>query len=327
MEYIFLACSENEADLLHNTDMDNIELNAISEATKTEILTQISGELAGGLNEGVCAVCDTLTVQSNLNRISIDDDLLRVMTERLVNPDSTLNPSLLQFYNCSDLHPQLEGMMLSRLGVTVAAPGVVYVDLCDECKTSLKRPSAMSLPPKFAIANHFFIGRLPDDLFCATWPEFLMCTLVSVVAQTRVLRGGVHRAIRSHLVLFDAVPGPPVTLLPRKLNRDALYRIVLAGPFTDEQIKRVRQLHAVRHAMVSSLMDFYRRNNHWYAHISVDTELIDSLPVDTTDYVPDGIIEMATELEREADQVDQQQASINRHSGDLSTASAADEER
>ncbi|RHY85949.1 hypothetical protein DYB31_010459, partial [Aphanomyces astaci] len=64
------------------------------------------------------------------------------------------------------------------------------------------------LPPKHAIANHFIVGELPDELFKATWVEMLMCSLVSVVAQTRIIRGGEHRMIRSHLILFDAVPGP-----------------------------------------------------------------------------------------------------------------------
>ncbi|RHZ42301.1 hypothetical protein DYB26_014952, partial [Aphanomyces astaci] len=33
------------------------------------------------------------------------------------------------------------------------------------------------LPPKHAIANHFFVGELPDELFKATWAEMLMCSL------------------------------------------------------------------------------------------------------------------------------------------------------
>jgi len=137
---------------------------------------------------------DILKLLSRLARISINEELSDVMTDRLCNPEQSLNPLLLAEYNCGDLHPWLNGMLLSRHSITIAAAATadaqVQLDICDECKASLKRPS--SFPPKFAIANHFFIDRLPDDLFSAKWPEFLMCSLVSVIAQTRVLRGGIH---------------------------------------------------------------------------------------------------------------------------------------
>lgn len=46
-----------------------------------------------------------------------------------------------------------------------------------------------------------------------------MTHIVSVVALTRVMRGGVHRSIRSHCMAFDATTGPPDTLLPTTLDK------------------------------------------------------------------------------------------------------------
>ena len=68
------------------------ELWAISDSTKAKIFTRLSIELsATGLNEGVCAVCDTLIL--HLTTVFINDELLKVMFERLRNPEPNLSPS------------------------------------------------------------------------------------------------------------------------------------------------------------------------------------------------------------------------------------------
>jgi len=193
-----------------------------------------------------------------------------------------------------------------------SADGDVFFDICTTCLRTLKLPiklegydskctvlpdvtkwplSEWPLPPKFAIANHFFTGGLPDKLLGATWPKLLVCSLVTVVAQTWVMHGGQHCSIRSHLILFDAVPGPPATLLPIKLNRDLLYRIVLAGYFTDNQIVRICKLHAIRHRVVVDILTFYKTYNPLYVAVKLDEDLIGSLPQDVDDYVPDGSFE------------------------------------
>ena len=173
-------------------------------------------------------------------------------------------------------------------------------------------------PPKFAIANHFFIGSLPEELLDATWAEMLMCSLITVIAQTHIMHGGQHCSIRSHLILFDAVPGPPATLLPIQLNQDTLYQIVLAGPSTDEQMARICKLHALHHGKVTDLLAFYKRCNQWYASIELNHSLLDSLPNDADDFVPEGVFEHASELSsHDAEAVDRQQASVGGYSGDL----------
>jgi hypothetical protein len=63
--------------------------------------------------------------------------------------------------------------------------------------------------PKFSIANEFYVGRLGKTLEGLTLPERLMTQLASILAVTRVMRGGRHRCIRSHCIAFDCTPGPP----------------------------------------------------------------------------------------------------------------------
>ncbi|ETV67913.1 hypothetical protein H257_16036 [Aphanomyces astaci] len=125
--------------------------------------------------------------------------------------------------------------------------------------------------------------------------------------------------IRSHLILFDAVPGPPATLLPLKLNRDAMYRVVLAGPFTKDQLVKVKEYHLVRQAMIMdilhfyNILHFYKSYNGFYADVSIDGDLIASLPAED---ILDGIIDEALGVDEKASAVDNEQAAVNGFSGD-----------
>lgn len=67
--------------------------------------------------------------------------------------------------------------------------------VCEQCDSHIKK--RLSIPPKDAIGNGFYVGTLPQDSKHTAWPEHLMTQLVTVVAQTRIMRGYQHRAIRS----------------------------------------------------------------------------------------------------------------------------------
>jgi len=118
-----------------------------------------------------------------------------------------LSPSLIAHYNCSEKVIELKGLLLSKNGLVHAThPNCDqtehFLQFCNECLKSLEKGTkslSYNAPPAHAIANHFFIGHMPDNLFHnATWVEHDMTSLVTNVASTRILRGGVRRAIRSH---------------------------------------------------------------------------------------------------------------------------------
>ncbi|ETI34165.1 hypothetical protein F443_19275 [Phytophthora nicotianae P1569] len=94
-----------------------------------------------------------------------------------------------------------------------------------------------------------------------------MTELATVCSMTRVMRGGRHRCIRSHCVVFDSTPGPPVTLLPRSVQELDCFRVALVGDFTDEQKLKVRRMHRIRSPLVTAVMGFYKKNNHLYSRI------------------------------------------------------------
>ncbi|ETN22853.1 hypothetical protein PPTG_02630 [Phytophthora nicotianae INRA-310] len=182
--------------------------------------------------------------------------------------------------------PELEGILLSKRGVDQAGRSLHVCNLCDD---SLKKREI----PKFAIKNGFCISSLPTNLQQATLPERVMTQLVSVMAVTRVMRGGAHRAIRSHCLTFDATPGPQAMLLPTTMRGVTSYRVVMAGPFTTIQQARVRKMHRVRRTMVEDLLRFYRIHNSLYEHIAVDCSQLaeDEVPVDMLSEEPDAAIE------------------------------------
>jgi len=227
-----------------------------------------------------------------------------------IQDNENLPAQLIADYDCSNIIVELDGLLLSKRGIVHAThpqcdQNEHHLQFCNECfKSLLKGTKNVSycLPPAHAIANHFFVGHMPDNLFHdATWVEHAMTSLVTNVASTRILRGGSRRSIRSHVLVFGAVPGPPATILPRKLDDDAKFRIILAGPFTEPQIKRIRQLHLVRVSMCNGLLQFYKKNNALYKQVKVDNALLKDMPDENN---PNEMFDNINELEISSDFVD-----------------------
>ena len=358
------SAKEKDTGILKTDKCDALDnegiMKEISVDTKESILEELSYALGpSGLDHCICISCDRQHFRTSVHTYSTNNTwMLRSIAARLRNPEVGLHPDLISYYDCTSYHPAFYGLLLSKHGFeSVDAPSqedklvnahnAVNFNVCYECDKVLLEPWEKDIPsahingeefpdlsllpvtswpnpPHFSIANHFFIGELPLLLQQATWPELLMTGLVSIVAQTRIMRGGQKRMIRSHCILFDSISNgvvtPPCTLLPRKLNKDTLYRIVLAGPFTDKQTERVKKLHTVRNAMVRGLMDFYTKNNVFYLTVSTDETLLNSLPVEQ---VPDDMIFEAIELK--GSDVDDEQADVAGFSGDADRATETDE--
>jgi hypothetical protein len=133
-----------------------------------------------------------------------------------------------------------------------------WMSICSECMSAIRSRQL----PKFAIANGFFVGRLPAHLNGLTIPERFMTQLTSMSAITRVMRGGRHRCIRSHCLAFDCTPGAPISLLPRSIDDVSSYRVVMVGDFTIGQDAKVKRMHRIRNDRVKSVFIFYKAYNH-----------------------------------------------------------------
>jgi hypothetical protein len=100
---------------------------------------------------------------------------------------------------------------------------------------------------------------------------------------------GRHRCIRSHSIVFDCTPGPPLSLLPRSISEVSTFRVSMVGDFTEEQTRKVKKMHEIRVQRVRDVFDFYRLNNCLYASVTpndavlnemIDSERIAQLQVD-----------------------------------------------
>ncbi|KUF95473.1 cation-transporting ATPase 13A4 [Phytophthora nicotianae] len=164
-------------------------------------------------------------------------------------------------------------MLLSSKGIVSLGDGsTAKLRICNECHGDVQKLSL----PKFSIRNGFYIGNLDNNLSNSTIVERMMTQLVTVVALTRVMRGGAHRSLRSHCMAFDATPGPPATLLPATLDKLSSYRVVVAGSLTSTQIAKIRNLHVVRGAMVHKLLRFYKEHNEFYKSVQIDERCVSS---------------------------------------------------
>jgi len=67
--------------------------------------------------------------------------------------------------------------------------------------------------------------------------------------------------------------------LPRKLDDDAQFRIILAGRFTQPQLDRIRQQHLVRKSVCADLLNFYKENNLFYRNVEIDRNNISKMPI------------------------------------------------
>jgi len=161
---------------------------------------------------------------------------------------------LIAHCDCLDVISVLKGQQICKNGLIYATHPLLndnehYLQFCNECLKSLLNAAknvSYTLPPVHAIANHYFVGQMSENLFHgATWVEHAMTSLVTNVVSTRIIKGGKRRAIRLHVMVFGSIPGPPATLLPRKLDDDAHFRAKLLGPFTQHQMDRIRQQHLV----------------------------------------------------------------------------------
>ncbi|RQM30610.1 hypothetical protein B5M09_013398, partial [Aphanomyces astaci] len=271
----------DEAGLLHECSKD----------IKSKILRELGFSLGpSGMDQCVCCVCDRLVFATTVHVYSTEDKgILQSMAARLRNPDAKLSAELVAFYDCKDIHPSFGELMLSRKGITHAGnvndnenPSDVNFNVCFECESVLLQPWLSELP------RHYVFPGEPVDS---------------------------ERDIDHE---FDDDDGHAIAHADEDNDgnsMDALadYRVVLAGPFTKDQLVKVKEYHLVRQAMIMDVLQFYKSNNRFYADVSIDGDLIASLPVED---VLDGIIDEALGVDEKASAVDNEQAAVNGFSGD-----------
>jgi len=241
----------------------------VSADVRNAIMKDARDRLWGDHTTGeVCGVCNRLVVAAKVEEVELRGRLLARVLRRWALPRD-MPSELRSQYDCSEVPgiEELASVGLSPRGVRRDGPRVLLT-LCRMCLRSRSRPA--HIPPRFAIANKFSIGLLPDDLLDSTCLEMRLMCMVTVCMSVGVVRGGANRVLRSHVGVFDARPATIVTQLPRVLEDSAqTFMVILAGLLSSAKELAVLRAHRVRGQRLRQLFEFFTSLNKLYGNGAV----------------------------------------------------------
>lgn len=113
--------------------------------------------------------------------------------------------------------------------------------VCNYCHDSLLHVSSSRKSLKFSIANGFAIGQLPYHLREATSPEICLTSLASVRAPIFIARGGHHRVVHHHVIVFDIEPREVIDTLDHIIKYDDRILVIFTSPMTTVQQRAARK--------------------------------------------------------------------------------------
>ncbi len=207
-----------------------------------------------------CVVCDRfITGTAELNWIK--KNTLLQHQSRLVISD--INSELLQCYQVldSDLH----GLLLSPRA-RVRKNGEYLC--CSQCERALKNDKLDKNPLKYAIANNFAIGTLPQQ-----FKDFLTdvtCPLLSPVrpfAYVMSYSGGAHKAITGTFTFFNQNVEKNIGVLNFHTStlRTKNVFVLMSGNFTPNQRHIVRNRCNIDVGNFNAIFSWLRANNQIFA--------------------------------------------------------------
>lgn len=177
--------------------------NELSDTERQYCLRRLQAALgAYGLDECVCAMCDRLCLRRDSRRMKDTDwCYMDKMKATLSVVKANLPGDLVDQYRAPAFMEGLKDVMVSPRGIKRFSDENdsprAWFTVCKECNRWLDRGKL----PKFAIANGFYVGNLPQPLNGLTLPERFMTQLVSIVALTRVGDTVVFDRIASLLIV------------------------------------------------------------------------------------------------------------------------------
>ena len=203
-----------------------------------------------------------------MNLSSISDNLLEKMRTKLKFPDD-LHELLRQNYDVSSFSNVLEGIMLSKRGISVNEDNEIVLSSCTRCLDSLKSRNTTN-PPKFAIANGSWIGELPARFHDTTKTEHSLMNLAQANPFMMTVIGGHNRKLSSHVYSFSAEPTVPAAMIPRDILSSGEIKVAIAGSLTSYQKMVLKKKFSVRLERLRDLGEFYKACNHLYANVHFD---------------------------------------------------------
>jgi len=234
---------------------------------------------SASVSSSVCGVCTRECGH-------MDEELTSYSLEELPNSHSLI-PS-----QSHPLHDLFAGKLLEPTGVE-GEPGSYRVKACKTCLNDLLEKK--DIPPKYALANNLWIGRVPWQIQVLTFPEQLLISLV--YPRVFVFKlfpkkvGGIRdlsqlqRAMCGNVTLYamdskgvaSMVEGRLVPQHPRVLA--SLISVTYIGP--GELPKPwLHTIFRVRRAVVHDALKWLKINNPYYTDIQISRANLNQLPDD-----------------------------------------------
>jgi hypothetical protein len=254
-------------------DMDSIRHSLIEEKC-AELLS------LENFKRTTCATCDNLVDLTYIHSHKFTTDTIRILQVLAVREKDKSSTLYLNNYNCTNFCDDLRYLWLSPKGCTHE-----HINICTRCFASLSK----EIMPKFAIANGLAIGSLPEQFKDVTVIEHAMLNLGHLSCYISSYRGGEsNRCIRSHCYVTQCLPGPAITVLPRNIIEEGVFKVSIVGALTSFQQASIRKRYETNGPRIQSLFEFYRKNNSYYTGFSLQLPYhITSIPDMITSHIED----------------------------------------
>ena len=272
--------------LLSQTDWPRV----VSEEDKMTSLRMFNEETcSSSLREFVCASCNGRICVKQKTEVRIEDmnmDLLKRPDRRFVDGrvlddlwlDTTCKPPPLPvFEGC------LKDVLVAPAGLLLRGGVPHMLQLCKSCHRLLRRGRT----PDLALANHMYMGDVPDELNGLSVVEEALiarCRAKSCIIQLRESMDGVvpnaQRAMRGHIIIFPQQPEYVLDLLPPPLDEVATYIcVVFVGSHapTSQWLRQHARPLLVRRERVLRALKWLQTHNRYYKDIRLNMDVLNSL--------------------------------------------------
>lgn len=241
------------------------------------------------LSSFVCASC----AEKCLNRESrslllseLNQDLLRRPDHRFFR-DAVVDPGWLDPECESPEFPSIEegsDLMLDSAGVVTDDEGVTKLMLCIPCFNDLRHDRT----PPLSIANHNYLGKVPEELKDLTVVEEAMiarcrakCWVVQLREEDRELSmPDTQRGMKGHVIIYPQRPSELANVLPSSLEDYTTFMCVIfvgSKPPTDEWLQKKAKPLVVRREKVRRALMWLKAHNPHYKDIRINHDMLDRL--------------------------------------------------
>ena len=233
----------------------------------------------------VCAVCAREQGRQ-------PDKVSSMALEEIPSP-SRLTPS-----QPHQQHTLFDGMLLQPEGITRQGERLV-INICGECLRDLQK--ATHLPPKFSLANNLWIGAVPAELGCLTFPEQLL--IAHLYPRVYVFKlflksgggptDGMQRGMRGNMSTYELNVDAMTAMVEGKLmpRPPTILSSLIAVTYIGVGNISKKWLHSTfrvrRHHVARALRWLQEHNPKYYGDITISGTQLDQLPEDD---IPDEIL-------------------------------------